>query len=127
MLAFVLIPLVALTMWGCASCRDQLLISVRDSKSREPVAGAEIEFRPRLAILPPPVWRGETDSNGELRICVDFAGRSLRMTIRKDGEQIFGSPFHSSDFENNDVIDASYDPQFGQYPRVIVIVQRLDR
>ena len=125
MLAFVLIPLLALTTWGCASCRDHLLISVQDAESSEPVVGAKVEFRPPVAVLPPPVWRGRTDAKGELRKCVDLGEIGLGMTVLHDGK-FYGRRLHSSHFVKEPIIDDIYSPDGEDFPRLRIVVQRLD-
>lgn len=130
MLAFVLIPLLALTTWGCASCRDHLLISVQDAESREALVGADIEFRPVAAHFPPAVWRGRTDSNGELRICVDFGRVALAMSIYYNDEKVLGRTLYDSMFDGRDTIEVIAEPPpmpSAASPRVRVVVQRLDR
>ncbi len=83
----------SVALGGCATCKDHLHIHVEQAQTREPIAGARVEFRPPLSVLPPPVWRGKTDACGDLRICVDYKdGRALKMSIFYDGHS-FGALF----------------------------------
>lgn len=66
-----------LCIGGCST--DHLLIHVQDMASGAPIAGASVELRPAIALLPPPVWRGKTNAQGDLHIWVDLDIGTLQM------------------------------------------------
>ena len=119
-----LLACVFLGIGGCARCNDHLFVHVEQPQSHVPIASASVEFRPPLNILPPPVWRGKTDINGDLRICVDLPDRGfLQIIIRHMGCE-YGGMLSSSDVPLREYVLNSFDRNC---PEIGVVVERVEK
>ena len=119
-----LLACVVLGIGGCAKCKDHLIVHVEQPQSHVPIAGAAVEFRPPLNILPPPVWRGKTDIKGDLRICVDFTDRlSLRLIIRHMGCE-YRAMLSRNDVPRREYVLSSFDRNC---PEIGVVVERVEK
>lgn len=109
---------------GCASCNDHLLVHIEHAQSRTPAVGAAVEFRPPMSVLPPPVWRGKTNTQGDLRICVDFAdGGVLQMKVGYDGYE-YASMFGGNSIDRPGGRETIQRPEGGSGPEIRIVVVR---
>lgn len=125
-LVLVLAVLVGSSFFGCASCKDHLLVHIEHSETRAPAAGAKVEFRPPLNLLPPPTWRGRTDADGNLRICVDFRDGMLQMQVQHDGH-VYRSMFGRNLLEQDGGCVLVQRPEGGTGPVIRMVVRTAPR